>query len=627
MKSYHTATSDEGLRLPHSGLLVGLLADAFRLKSVLHDRAALGASYKTAQRYFDGVRVDPATVDAILLALVTALVPREVAVGAPDGSDNSLRSLVGALLRLYARRWDEFAARVNASAYPVSKPGDLPIAPLRFVSLDVGFRIGAWTASREIEDRVRAPFDGSILRDGALGRLIDELRDGHGLTAEGAAFAAGVSTQTMSAWRSGDALPTSDHIVALAAGLANEKAARDAIEYRLRLAVAVQDVRKRLSDISGIERVDDFVAAVELTARHVHDFFMTPLGDAQPPTLDLEEIALWRREKEERRPVILRAAWTVLIWGAACPLGRPLAEYMAGVARYREGVAADFLALPGDWTERACYWTEQLGAAPQRVEFLKRYNEANGTPLARSMDDVGARILSGALRMAEFDWRPGPDAQWIRVSPPPFGKAMNRVAQAQVAESIGDLALAIEHMRHAVRHVPDNASLHFHLASLLWRHGRETQVLSLMEDGLLECRIAVQQDPEFGNARNEIGIILANLRRHEEAERAYAEAEAFFGDQAHHWLARGQNYLALKRYDDARAAFEKAIDFTKDAAHVEAKAHLAATLMALGRTPEGRRLGKKVAHVLGRDPSKRWEDVLDVWCDRYRGGVPPRSRF
>ena len=133
---------------------------------------ALGASYKTAQRYFDGDRVDPVTVDAILLALV----PRDVAIGAPAGSHNGLRSLVGALFRLYARRWDEFAARVNASAYPVNKPGDLRIAPLRFVSLDVGFRIGAWTGSREIEDRVRTSFDGRIRRDGGLGRLIDELR-------------------------------------------------------------------------------------------------------------------------------------------------------------------------------------------------------------------------------------------------------------------------------------------------------------------------------------------------------------------------------------------------------------------------------------------------------------------
>lgn len=47
-------------------------------------------------------------------------------------------------------------------------------------------------------------------------------------------------------------------------------------------------------------------------------------------------------------------------------------------------------------------------------------------------------------------------------------------------------------------------------------------------------------------------------------------------------------------------------------------ARLAATLMKLGRKGDARRLGQKVSHLVGEDPTSDWEDTLDVWGDRRK---------
>ncbi|MGE0788574.1 MAG: tetratricopeptide repeat protein [Sandaracinaceae bacterium] len=82
-----------------------------------------------------------------------------------------------------------------------------------------------------------------------------------------------------------------------------------------------------------------------------------------------------------------------------------------------------------------------------------------------------------------------------------------------------------------------------------------------------------------------------------------------------------QNYLGLKQFEEARSAFVKAIELSKDGAHVEAKVRLAATLMALGRGPEARKLAKEVKHLVGVDPAREWKRFIDVWGDlRFAAG-------
>ena len=233
---------------------------------------------------------------------------------------------------------------------------------------------------------------------------------------------------------------------------------------------------------------------------------------------------------------------------------------------------------------------------------------------------IAGVVVEAQLALGNMFWEPPPDMHAVEFEPPPFGKAMNRVMQADVAMSIGDMGTAVEHLRHAVRHQPQDASLHLALGGALWQQALPAGDFEGVEEALLECRLAVQLDPKFGNARNEIGVILSNLRRHEDAEQAFADAEPYHGEHNHHWVCRGNNYLALGRLEDARAAFVKAIELTGEGEHVEAQARLAATLIALDRKREARHLGKRVQHVTGFDPTEHWERGVDPWA----GAPPPR---
>lgn len=612
MKPYRTAKSTEGLRLPHSPVILGALAKALRLNSSAHPL------YKSAQRYFDGKRIKPAMVDEILVALVDAAVPKGIALPEEEvGNPLELHALAVDSLRSYAQRWDHFVAQVNANLFPVSTPADLPVPVLRLLALDLGIRYGAWLALREVVDGSAPEAPPAGFPDRWFAVYIDRCVADSKLTQEKFAARVGVTTQTLSAWRRGGrkGLPEDTKIAQLARALAIGGETRGVIELELRVMVGVQDLHAQLVHRCGRDRVRDMIDAMLLTAKHVHALWTGPLRSDDAPSMDLLEIAAWREEKEQIRAAMPRRLWSLILYGAECPIGAALCGALARASALRQEVSADFLALPGDWTDRSRYWMQFLGSAPGEMEYMRQHAEETGEFPPDFAEWFVPAFVEGQLRMAGFDQQPGSEMAAVRLDLPPIAKAVNRVIQADRARSMGDLETAIEHMRYAVGHEPMNALHHFKLGAQLGELGAFTRDMALMEAGLAELHIAVQLDPVFGNARNEIGIVLSNMRRHEDAEAAFAQAEPHHGHHAHHWLARGNNYLGLKRYEDARAAYVKAIELSKDGSHLEAKARLAATLMALGKKSEARKLAKDVNHLVGEDPAVEWERFLDVWGD------------
>lgn len=619
MKPYRTAASTSGLRLPPSSVIVSALAEALRLKSAGHPR------YKSAQRYFRGERIKPEVKEEVLLALVDAAVPRGVELPEDQiGAPLELHTLALAWLRQYSSRWDRFAAEVNGVLFPVSSPGDLPVPALRLLALDLGLRYGAWLALRELVDgeAPRAIPKGFPQRWFAehLERRLSEMK----LSRQAFAKKVGVSTQTLAAWRRGGrkGLPEDAKIAKLARALAPDRQSQATTELRLRAMVAVQDLYARLAHQCGERRVEDMVEAMLETASQVHERSLGPVRSEQPLSLDITDMAKWWELKRQLLGEMPRLLWTLIMHGAACEPGAGLCHALASVAALRQEVAADFMALPGDWTDRCRYWMRFLGSVPDELASLEQHAKTTGEFPPGFAEEVGPLIIEHQLRMAGFAQALEPGMSVIRIEHPPEGKAVNRVVQAQRARSVGDPWTAIEHMRHAVRHDPQNAHHHFMLGALLGELGGVETDHARMEEALAELHIAVQLDPEFANARNEIGIVLSNMRRHEDAEEAFAQAEPYHGGHAHHWSARGCNYLGLKRYEDARAAFEKAIALSKDGQHVPAKTHLAATLMALGQTSAAKRLAKTIEHASDQDPISDWRAIVDVWGD-FRFG--PRS--
>lgn len=614
MKDYHTISSLAGLRLPHAGILLGRVANALQIKSEAFPTEAL---QRQARRYFKGDRVEPEGVDEIIGQLVMATVPDAIPLPAVAQQDTNLQAFLKDLVPTWARKWDAIAADVNFSLYPVSEFRDLPIPPLRLFLLEVGLRVGAWLAVQELHGK-KPSLDFIWQKTRPFAELVLQWQKRRGLAVEDAAAELGVSPQTMSSWRNGQSEPEHDKLPGLAVHLRPGVEPWEVADFHLRVVVAVQILRKSLDTLCGHERIQDMVDAAAETAKYTYAFFIVPLHAPQPETLDIERLIKHRRMQAEGPAALMPQAWNVVLYGCVAPVAEPLCLFMAQIAKFRDEVAYDFHALRGHWPERIQYWMHELGAHPHRADYLHRNPVGEFTHSPNDAKRIADAILQGGMRMAGFDWRPSPDWHWAVVPLPPHGKAMNRLQQANRESSVGNIEGAVEHLTHAVKHQPEDACLHFYLGCQLWQLGFKKHFAGLVDQGLLEIRLAIHIDPEFGNARNELAILLSNMRRHGEAEAAFQEAEPHHGDHAHHWFSRANNYLALGRYDNARMAFERAIALTKDGANVLAMARLAATFVKLERKGDARRLGQKVFHLIGKDPTEHWEEVLDVWGDRRK---------
>ena len=164
----------------------------------------------------------------------------------------------------------------------------------------------------------------------------------------------------------------------------------------------------------------------------------------------------------------------------------------------------------GDWGPRLQYVMKALGSMDDAIkkahseyniprEFMDEYKEK----FARAIQVDSTRIPPPLLEDIERK-------QVIRVSGDAKYSANNRMTQAEQAIAEGDHKTAILHLRRAVELQPFDAQIHFHLGASLGQIGE-------VEEGTKECRIAAQLEPDWEIPKVEVGIILANAERYEEA--------------------------------------------------------------------------------------------------------------
>lgn len=619
MPDYYTSTSTEGLRFPYSGVIVGKLAEALRLKAALREDFQ-AVSYKTVQRYFKGDRIEPESVRLILEELVTTLVPQELLVGEGYIEPVPLDRLVSSAFNRYARQWDLMAAQANTHMFEVMNPRDLYMPVLRLLALDLGIRVGGWAAIQYLRGEP-VDVENVVAETDRLRLFIERRRERLKLTVEALAESVGVSAQALEAWRSGASLPTSDNIEALGQALSDEDIGRAEAEFRLRIVVAVSHLFSGLKALIGQERLDDLRRGAWATASQVVDSYHQILTARPNSDAPLALLARWDEMVQMQRKDFLQGVvWELPVHGAHSPGGSAMASYLAEQAAARPDVVADLQVLPGDWSPRILYWLRELAVPPEAGDRLAAdWARDRGVALELAKTLV-AKSVEAVIRLGDPFSQPLAEAIPVPIPSTAEQKATRRQAHAEASMSAGDFVGAVEQFRQQVRHQPQDPMAHFGLGCALWQLGQAERDLGQMEEGLTEVRIAVGLDPDFANARNEIAIILSNLRRHEEAEVAFAEAEPFFDEHSHFWLSRGNNYLALRRMEEARGAFQKVTELSGE--HVEAKRRLAAVLMVLGEKGKARKLGKQVHHVTGSDPTEDPERSLDPWA-----GVdwPPNS--
>ncbi len=112
--------------------------------------------------------------------------------------------------------------------------------------------------------------------------------------------------------------------------------------------------------------------------------------------------------------------------------------------------------------------------------------------------------------------------------------------KAEVADTSG----AIRCYRQALRIRPDDAEAHFYLADSLYRLGKH-------EAALERYLAAVEHDPEYLEAWNQIGCVYAELNKWQEALQAYDEALAILPEFAETHLHKAETLRLMQRLPEA----------------------------------------------------------------------------
>ena len=137
-------------------------------------------------------------------------------------------------------------------------------------------------------------------------------------------------------------------------------------------------------------------------------------------------------------------------------------------------------------------------------------------------------------------------------------QAVESFYQANRLQRHGDWAGAIRAYRQSIQLYP-TPEAYTHLG---WVYS----LLHLYDEAVAACRRALELDPGFGNAANDIGAYLIEQNRHREAlpwlEQALAAPR--FNGRAQAYVNRGRVYEALGDWQTAADNYQAALDLAPD---------------------------------------------------------------
>ena len=110
----------------------------------------------------------------------------------------------------------------------------------------------------------------------------------------------------------------------------------------------------------------------------------------------------------------------------------------------------------------------------------------------------------------------------------------------------------IARRRSLVRRFPHSPETHYQLGSFLGMAGKNLRARELVDEGIVECKIAAGLLPNWDGPAVECGIILTNIGEHAAALRELEQAQATLSEVTPHLrFVTGYVLLMLERYSDA----------------------------------------------------------------------------
>ena len=502
---------------------------------------------KTARRYFSGQRVKDDSKREVLLAIGEALVVHGIITESPvmERVGLPLKKILSLGVACTADHWDRLVGHMRYTSTPVDRPDLVAISYLRLAIIDLALRISAalWLAELPTPDEETPLW----AEDKGGAKYLRQLLVRCGVsrpTREQLTEELEVSDNTLDNWLDTNIRPSRDNIDRIADALAPHIGDLDSDTLKSQLHRHY--ALCALCDLLATHTGRDEV--VNLATALIRFTSRTLAGLRQVNRLNSEDAA--------------RVLLPVMLFGT----------------QFGNSFVAREHLLPALWRQECDrVWRTDLMAA-SKPWFIRLAHVG----LQAHEFDQSTQIAFGEFRNeAEDVFRNVIEARdWSRV-PRDLDKFLRRAMQELV-------------------HRPESAECHYLVGSML-------SMVGAVDIGIQECWISACLAPTWESPRVQVGIILLNAGRNQEA-REHLENLARGQDDLSPHLAFNLGVARLRTGDAAGglAALEQAIEVQHDHARaLDIAAHCA---FLIGDEVKGRRLAK-LADQLGHSETYReWRE-------------------
>ena len=440
---------------------------------------------RTARRFFSGESVNEFNRGQILEALGQALIDRGIAPETLDALPHGVSTAmaVGMAVALMGERWDHLIATVQSRG-----TADVDVAAvgrrfLRLVAVDLALRLFALHRLTDLPLPDEEP--PLWAQENGGGRVLRHCLRQSGLARRTLADRLGASYTTVDNWLDGKNRPSHAYVTALARELAPPVSGSDVEEFEraLRRQLTLARLADLLAALTGRDAVIQLTSTAARLARTLSEsigfslsredhagqvelrlFLFGTLEDSAP-------VLLWWLAKMESDP-----GWREVLLAAGEPWQFHF-EHMAAMHNRRSaaGLSQDILDVVDDADEVDI---EAL------VVIRRELRAASNAQASISADDGRSGSISTMLQDG------------------------------------------IELRRSLARRFPQNPEAHYQLGSFLGMAGKNLKARGLVDEGVMECKIAAQLLPNWDGPAVECGIMLANIGEYDAALRELEQARA-----------------------------------------------------------------------------------------------------
>ena len=479
---------------------------------------------RTARRFFSGQHVDEHNRNQIFDALGQALITRGLAPETLEDLPETLpmASVVGMTLMMVCGEWDRLMAHIQACSGQIADVGEAVAQLLRLVVVDAALRLFA-LVYLDLEGPPGSEPPAWVLENGTGNILRQRLREA-GLTRDHLAARLEVWPTTVDNWLDGKNRPSPEHVAAIARELASrERGDAAALERSLNRQISLAAMADQMADGIGRDKL------IELTSKLAH------FARALSKSPDLPRILGDNPRGIVRNLIMLGSAG-----GSAADLLSWLADREPD-PDWRWNLLAAIRFWDPAFEEVAMMHTGQRsasGLAQDISDVTEVFTEEN-----RHIIEV---LKQGLTRPTDFTRAP---------------RADDKDPKSRLAELQG----RIDQRRRLPRCFPGNPLAHLQLGTFLGDLGIEFADRMLIDEGILECRIAAGLQPDWDAPAVQPASILVNFGEREAALRELEQAERNLPAPTPHLrFVKGYILMTLELYSEALACLEAVIEERPD---------------------------------------------------------------